>query len=283
MFKAFIIFTFLTFKVFAAESTSTSQLAPSSSKKLSDLFSLEFVLSAEQTKSFDSKETNGLYSTLKNSLLYRASKNDEFRLYASHVWERYDQNIRNMAYWELGEVMYRRKNILNQKDHFVSMNLELKNYWVMDSDIKEMWGFNGAFIPQAIFKKSFGRKLGTKVKLRRHYYDRNRATAGTLSKEDRIYVSGSYLFTNRFMFNAELKYRHKIYTGDHFSYRKFSYERKDVEITTIHPALIFFLNRETMFEVYAETVINDSTDERSTSNIMKDEQIFGAALYLAAF
>jgi hypothetical protein len=282
MFKILIALIFLTFNTFA-ESTSTASLAPKKTNSFSDRFSLEFVLSAEQTKDSESKEVNGLYSTLKNSLLFRASKNDEVRLYASHVWERYDKNIRNMSYWELAETMYRRKNILNQKDHFISMNLELKNYWVMDDDIKKLWGFDGAFIPQAIFKKSFGRKAGLKLKVRRHYFDRNRSTAGTLTKEDRIYFSGSYMFTRRFMFNAEMKYRHKIYTGDHFSYRKFAMEKENVEITTIHPSLLFFVNRKTMIEAYVETVINNSTDERNTSNLMKDEQVFGAALYLAAF
>lgn len=282
MFKVLIALIFISFNSFA-ESTSTRSMAPKKTNSFTDRFSLEFVVSAEQTKDSHTKESNGIYSTLKNSLLFRASENDELRLYASHVWERYDKNIRNMSYWELGEVMYRRKNILNQKDHFVSMNLELKNYWVIDEDIKKMWGFDGAFIPQAIFKKSFGRKAGLKLKLRRHYFDRNRSTAGTLTKEDRIYVSGSYMFTHRFMFNAEVKYRHKIYTGDHFSYRKFAYEKANVEITTLHPSLIFFVNRKTMIEAYVETVINESTDERSTSNLMKDEQVFGAALYLAAF
>ena len=282
MFKIVIALVFLSINSFG-ESTSTRSIKPKQSNSFTDRFSLEFVMSAEQTKDSNSKEVNGLYSSLKNSLLFRASENDEFRLYASHVWERYDKNVRNISYWELGEVMYRRKNILNQKDHFISMSLELKNYWVMDEDIKKVWGFDGAFIPQAIFKKSFGRKAGLKLKLRRHYFDRNRASAGTLTKEDRIYASGSYMFTNKFMFNAELKYRHKIYTGDHFSYRKFAYEKANVEITTIHPSLLFFVNRETMIEAYVETVLNNSTDDRTTSNLMKDEQVFGAALYLAAF
>jgi hypothetical protein len=282
MIKTLIIFFFLTLNSFA-QSTTVGNIKNESKKSFSDRFSLEFVLSAEQTKDSSTKEVNGLYSTLKNSLLFRATKNDEFRLYASHVWERYDNNTRNMSYWELGEAMYRRKNILNQKDHFITMNMELKNYWVIDKDIKKMWGFDGAFIPQAIFKRSFGRKIGTKVKLRRHYFDRNRESAGTLTKEDRIYVSGSYMFNRFMMFNAEMKYRHKIYTGDHYSYRKRGFEKANVEITTIHPAMLFFIGRTAMVEAYVETVVNNSTDDRSTSEIMKDEQVFGAALYLAAF
>lgn len=282
MFKTMIIFIFLIANSFAG-SAITGNIKNESKKSFSDKFSLEFVLSAEQTKDSHSKEVNGLYSTMKNSLLYRATKNDEFRLYASHVWERYDENIRNISYWELGEVMYRRKNILNQKDHFLSMNFELKNYWVMDSDIKKQWGFDGAFIPQMILKRNFGRKAGAKIKLRRHFFDRNRKTSGTLAKEDRIYLSGFYMFNRHVMFNTEMKYRHKMYTGDHFSYRKFAYEKANVEITTLHPSLLFFLGRKTMIEAYVETVINDSTDNRRTSQIMKDEQVYGAALYLAAF
>jgi hypothetical protein len=248
-----------------------------------DRIDLEFILSIEQTKDLKSHQSNGLYSTLKSSFLFKLSKNDELRLYGSHVWERYERNEGNATYWELGEFMYRRKNILNESDHFVDMSLELKNYWVMDKEIRKRWGFDGAFIPQVIFKRSLSRNIGLKLKLRRHYYDRNRNTAGVLTKEDRIYLSGSYMFNHWLMLNTELKYRHKIYTGYHFNYRKFEMERKNVEITIIHPSLLVFLNRTTMLETYVETVLNDSTSEKKITEQMKDNQVIGAALYLTAF
>jgi len=266
----------------ASETTIQRQHVSTSKKSLADKIDLEFVLASEQTKDNGTHEVYGLYTSLKNSLLFSATKNDEFRLYASHVWESYD-NDETQAYWELAEVMYRRKNILNQKDHFISMNAELKNYWVMDTKMKSRWGFSGAFIPQLIFKRSFTRGSGAKLRFRRHYYDRNRNSAGTLAKEDRIYFDTYYMFNRRFMTNVQLKYRHKMYTGDHFSHRKFAFEKKNVEITTLHPALLFFINREAMVEVYVESVINDSSDKRTTSNLIKDEQIYGAALYLSAF
>jgi hypothetical protein len=281
--KVIFLLIFILQSASAFSATNTAELAQKSSNSLLDNFSLEFVLATEQTLDSKTHEPNGMYTSLKNSLLYKASANNELRFYASHVWERFEENQGNNAYWELAEVMYRRKNILNQKDHFVNLELELKNYWVMDTDIKNQWGFDGAFIPQLIFKKSFGRKFGVKTKFRRHFYDRNRASARTLTKEDRIYLSSYYMFNRKLMFNAELKYRHKIYTGKAFSYRSFSVEPKDQEITTIHPGLYYFVNRQAMLEVYVETTLNDSTDERTSSNQIKDEQLFGAALYLTAF
>lgn len=283
MYKFLTLLIISTLGTFAASETTIERPHVSSEKNtIAEKLDLEFVLATEQTKDNGTHEVNGLYTSLKNSLLFSATKNDEFRMYASHVWETYDED-KTEAYWELGEIMYRRKNILNQKDHFISMETELKNYWVMDTKMKARWGFSGAFIPQVIFKKSFTRKSGAKLRLRRHFYDRNRNSAGTLAKEDRIYLDAYYMFNRRFMTNVQMKYRHKIYTGDHFSHRKFAFEKKNVEITTIHPALLVFLGRKAMLEAYVETVVNDSSDKRTTSNIIKDEQIYGAALYLTAF
>lgn len=266
-----------------AGSVLTHDLKTQKSKGLKEKFTLEFVYATEQTKDSSDQKINGMYSSLKNSLLFSATKNDEFRIYASHVWEQYNDYTDN-SYWELGEFMYRRKNILNPADHGVTLHTELKKYWVMDEETRKRWGFSGAFIPQVIVKKSISRNIGIKTKFRRHFFDKLNDKSSTLANEDRVYLSSYYMFNHSFMANVELKYRHKIYTDKHFSYRKFAYENKNVEITTLRPSLMYFVSRKAMIEAYVETVVADSSIvDRTNSELAQDEQVFGAAFYLTAF
>jgi hypothetical protein len=290
-----LILCLCTLPTYAVVNSSTSSYHPKQGNSFTGLFDLEFVLTSEQTKDIDDHEVDGAYTSLKTSFLYHLTPKDDLRLYVSAVNENFKKTKGDdETYLELAEFMYRRNQILNQKDHWVSMDFEFKNYYVLDYERRQRWGFNGATIPQFIFKKSFTPYAGVEFKVRRHFTHRTADQAGTLNAEDRLYLTPYMMFAHKLIVSTQLKYRHKRYKDEHVNYRKSNFSRrpfpeivmdgKDVEITTLRPSLMYFLNKSSMVEVYAQTVLNDSSDnERSTQNQMKDELLYGAALYLTAF
>lgn len=242
-------------------------------------FTLEFLLASEQVKSSSTHKVNGQYSSVKSSLLYTQSENDEFRLFASYVKEDYD-NYEDLNYFEFGELMYRRKGILNYTDHGVNLDFELKQGFVMDSKIRKYWGFDSESIPQIILKKRLPNQAGVEFKARHHFYHRNSTKNYTLAHEDRLYISAYQMFAEKFIFNFETKYRHKIYTGAHYSHELGGPIGINHEDLVIHPSLMYFFGHKILLEGYLETKINDSFDQRKISKLAKDELVFGAALYL---
>ena len=178
------------------------------------------------------------------------------------------------------------------------MEAELKNYRIIDEEIKERYGFDGSIIPQIILKKSWGRSLSAKLKVRRHFFQTNNDSYYTLDFEDRVYLSLAKVFNHRYMLITQLKYQHKIRKGNGLDYRfmelaefgrfgpdfsKVPEAKKHQELTTLHTGLTYFLNRSSMLEVYGETKVSNTYDKRDINTIAKDEFVLGTALYLTAF
>lgn len=275
-----LILALITFNVCAT--TSTTTLNTKGHDTSAEKLDLEFVYALEQTKESSSHQTNGSYSSLKTSLLYSLTSVDDFRLYNSFVYENYNK-MEDQKYFEFLEFMYRRKNILSEDEHGIVFNLELKYGSVIDREIKKRWGFDSEFIPQLILKKRFAYGQAIDLKLRHHFYDRNRKTAGTITNEDRVYLSYSKMFKYGIITNSELKYRHKKYTGKHYSYYRSGMQNKNVEDLTLHQSLLYLFNKKHMLELYFETKLNDTYDERPIKELAQNELIFGTAIYLTAF
>jgi hypothetical protein len=241
-------------------------------------FEWELVLASEQIKDSETASVSGLYTSFKNSFLYSLNPEDQFRLYGSYVIEHYN-NYHDKNYFELAEVMYRRKSLLNENDHFVNVDLELKHGVVIDPETRNYWGFNSETIPQLIIKKRIGNGYGIETKLRHHIYNRNTRKARALTNEDRIYLSAYKMFGHQFLINTELKYRHKIYTGKFYSYERGGMMNKNYEDLVIHPSLMYFYDRKTLIEGYVESKLNTSFDDKTWNQSAKDELILGAAIY----
>lgn len=280
--KKFFLILLICVASFAQEQTSSTTISKGEYNNVANKFSLEFVAATEQIKDSEKHDVNGLYTSLKTSLMYTLTEEDEFRLYNSYVIEDY-QKSETSKYFELLEGMYRRKGILNQADHGVSLDFEAKYAKVLDSKIKKYWGFDSETIPQIILKRKMENGFGLEFKARHHFYERNKNKSSTLSNEDRLYLSAYKMFNHSFIFNTELKYRHKIYTGAHFSHHRGGYQARNHEDLVLHPGLMYFLSRQALLEGYFETKINDTFDNRKLSKLMKDEFILGAALYLTVF
>lgn len=244
-------------------------------------FTLEFVLASEQTKN-SNNEVDGTYNKIDTSFMYSHNENNDLRFFVSSDYVTNEERDEVFT-WDLAEIMYRRKNILNEKDHFVTMNFELKNYRLLDSERMELYKFDGAFIPQAIFKKKLSRYSGVELKLRRHFYERNTKTASALSKEDRIYFTPWWMPNHSFILSTQFTYKKKMRAGDYFSYRSFSMRRATNERLYIHPGVMYFFSRKIMGEFYIESILNDSEDKRATADLIKDELVLGGALYVVAF
>lgn len=290
-FLAFLLMFFGAQPLFGQDAVVEAQIKSASVESVSskDSYShenhqltLEAVLASEQIKSYDKHQVNGLYTSLKTSLLYAMTDKDEFRLYASYVKESYEAD-EGKNYFELAEFMYRRKAILNYIDHGVNVDFELKHGVVLDTEIKKYWGFSAETIPQIIIKKRLPNAFGIEFKARHHYYQRNRNRPSTITGEDRLYLSAYKMFAEQFIFNTELKYRHKTYTGGHFSHHRGGYQNENHEDLVLHPGLLYFLTRQALVEGYLETKLNDTFDKRSTKVLARDELIIGAALYVTIF
>ena len=288
--------------IFANDTTITSKNVHKHSPKKNKSFTLEFLLATEQTKEIVSKKMDGTYTNFDTSLLHHLNENNEFRYFLSTRYidtkPKDDSNFGNELEMFFFELMYRRKNILTQASNGLYMEAELKNYRIIDEEIKERYGFDGSIIPQIILKKSWGRSLSAKLKVRRHFFQTNNDSYYTLDFEDRVYLSLAKVFNHRYMLITQLKYQHKIRKGNGLDYRfmelaefgrfgpdfsKVPEAKKHQELTTLHTGLTYFLNRSSMLEVYGETKVSNTYDKRDINTIAKDEFVLGTALYLTAF
>ncbi len=269
--------------------------------KRTNKLQLEFLLAAQQTRDIMTFERNGVYYNWDASLLYSQSSYNDYRLYLS---TRYIQNefFEEEFDWFFTELMYRRKSILTQHQHGVKLNAELKNYYILDVELRDMYGYNGAFIPQVILSRKFESGFKTELKLRRQFYHRNNTLNYTMSKEDRVYLSVSKMLGRRFLFNTMLKYQHRMRKGDDLNYRfaphfdklitygpygpdfsRVPIAKKDQEILTIHPGIMYFVTRKVMVETFFETQLLDSYRDLSTEELARNQFVFGTAIYISAF
>lgn len=303
-FIMFILFSLVSFSVFA-NPTSETTIKTKNNNSLKEKFDLEFLLTSEQTKNIVTKKMDGEYTKFDTSVLYKHDQNNEFRAFlATRYINTKMEDMGNRFQMFFGEVMYRRKNILTQSKHGVLLNAELKNYRIIDDEIKNDYGYDGATIPQLIFKKSWGRKLSAKLRVRRHLFHSNADYNYTLDHEDRVYLDLTTMFARKWMFNTQLKYQHKVRKGDGLDYRfmelaeykfnpmtrsgyldtsKVPTAKKNQEIVTLHSGFLHLFNRKTMLEVYGETKLSNTYDKRDVATIAEDEFVFGTALYLTAF
>jgi hypothetical protein len=308
-FITLLLISLATITTFANTNTSKTKVKPNFHTKTDKAFTLEFLIATEQTKEIYTKKMDGSYTKFDASLLQHVTKNDEVRYFLS---TRYVDSKAESAGNELevffAELMYRRKNILTESSNGLYMEAELKNYRVIDEDIKNDYAYDGAIIPQFIFKKNFGRVASAKLKVRSHFYQTNSDDNYTLEKEDRIYLSGAFMIGRRLLMNTQLKYQHKIRKGSGWNYRygdhfgelmdvsfnpmtrqmeiddsRIPKAKKHQEIVTLHTGPLFFLSRNSMIEVYAETKLSDTYDKRNLETIAREEFVLGTALYLTAF
>ncbi|MBT3984299.1 MAG: hypothetical protein HOE90_23290 [Bacteriovoracaceae bacterium] len=240
---------------------------------------LEFLILSQQLKDRKEHKPIGLYTKFDTSLLYSVTESDQVRLFQSSIYEYYGDKDdgENKLYPELAEAMYRRKKILNQKDQFIDLDLELKTYYVMDDDLRERWGYNGSFIPQLVAQKNILPWLHVKSKIRYHL---NYITSGeptTTRSEIRYYLSPTIIFSRQFMFNTELTYKHKIKN------RKTAYTNKFYDYLELRPSMLYLVSRNLMTEIYGETMLMRSHDGVTISETAGEEFVIGAALYLSVF
>lgn len=257
--------------------TETSINNSSHDQKVKDL-EWEFVVASEQIKDSEKAIVSGQYTTFKNSIVYSVTELDQLRLFGSYVIEHYN-NYHDKNYFEFAELMYRRKAILNETDHGVNLDFEMKHGIVIDTGIRNYWGFSSETIPQVILKKRLGNGFGVEMKARHHFFHRNILKARALTNEDRIYLSGYKMFAHQYLLNTEFKYRHKIYTGKFYSWERGGMMNKDYEEIVVHQSFMYFLDRKTMLEGYLESKVNTSFDNKSIGKSLKDELILGGTIY----
>lgn len=246
--------------------------------------SVEFVLSSEQTKDSKTHEVDGSYNKFDVSSLFSLTENDEVRLYGSALYITNDSpTYENELKGDLAEIMYRRKNILNEEYHGVYLESELKYYTLLDAPTRDLYGFDGAFIPQLIFKKRLGRSFSTELKLRHHFYNVNNNKLSTLNNESRIYFTPTYIITRSLFFSTTFKYQHKRRRGNSFSYRTRSSSPRRTDHLTAHAGLLYLVNHKFMIEGYAESEVMTSHDNQTLKEDWEKDYVLGAALYLTAF
>ncbi len=266
-------------------------------------FSLEFLISSQQTKNIVDNSHDGSYSNFDTSLLYSLDQNNEVRSYLSTRYIETQQEIEGFGnelelfFWE---VMYRRKNILTQADHGIYMQAELKGLQYIDPDITNMFGYDQTLIPQLIFNKRWGRALSAELKVRRHFNRTHSDDAYTPNFEDRIYLSASTFLSRRMMFYTQFKYQHKIRKADGLDWRfadLISFDpithrpdfsqvpeaKKHQEILSIHSSIMHFLSRKALVEFYAETRLSDTYNKQTIEEIAKNQFVLGTAFYITAF
>lgn len=275
-------------KLLLAATTTTSVATPertyyTTGKSNMDL---EFVLLSEQMKSRSTFEHAGTYNKLDTSFLYSPNKDEDLRLFLATVYEQ-NKGEENVQYFELAEFMYRMKDLMTEKDNGVKMDLELKSYYVTENDLRDRWGFGGAFIPQLIFKKKATSWLSLKAKVRQHVNMRKNAKSYTVKEQTRIYLSPTFIFTRKFMLNTELTWKHKnrvattSMPGSRF--RPSLNIPKKTDVIEIRPSFMYFVNRSFLAEVYTDTILAQSHDGKTINENLTDQMVYGVGLYWTAF
>lgn len=243
-----------------------------------DRLDIEMLLASEQTKDSETKEVNGLYTKMDASFLYKLSPKYDFRYYLSSVHlQQEDQDSEFNL--DLTEVMLRDKKFLKSYFPNSNMQLELKSYYLVDAKKRERYGFTGSFIPQLIVNHRTSKKSSIEFRARRHFYYHNNKTQ-TLRFEDRLYFTPYYFLNRKNFLGLQFNYRHKIYGGDYFSYRTFSVQKKNNEIFKIHPSYMHLLNKQTLIELYAETYLSNTADDRPMDEIAEDEFVLGFSAFI---
>jgi hypothetical protein len=245
---------------------------------------LEFIIATEQTKNEETHKVNGTYNKLDSSLMHSIDKDNDIRLFASAIYQQFDNTkLENNIRMDLAEFMYRRKNLLSQSKHGVNLDLELKNYYIVDQDTRKLYGFDGAFIPQIVMKRKLGSKLIVTLKLRHQFFFKNNANDSTLSEETRVYLTPTYILSRKLFLSSTFKYRHKIYNNNYFSYRYFKNMPKYYESLTSHIGALYLLNKKLLVESYVETKLMTSLEDQALNKNWDKNFVLGAALYITAF
>ncbi|HAZ12197.1 MAG: hypothetical protein A2X86_03080 [Bdellovibrionales bacterium GWA2_49_15] len=284
---AVILWNFLAFSLAensALANTSTASLDHGNGNGNAKKLTLEFVLASEQTKDNNTSEVNGTYNKLDVSALYSLAPDDELRLFSSALYiAQDDPAAEDQLRGDLVELMYRRKNLLNESDHGVRLEAELKYYQLIDSETKTLYGFDGAFIPQLIFTKYLTDSFLTEFKARHHFNNVTNDRASTLKRETRLYLTPTYVLTRSLFLSTTLKYQHKTRNGDYYSYRTSSFSPKSTDHVTAHPGLMYLINRQFLIEGYAETEFLTSNDHQTFKENWEKNYVLGTALYWTAF
>ncbi|PIP93427.1 MAG: hypothetical protein COW00_12065 [Bdellovibrio sp. CG12_big_fil_rev_8_21_14_0_65_39_13] len=237
---------------------------------------LEMVYTAEQTRDYQNFEQDGIYNQLDLSAVYSLTPKDDLRLYGSMLYQSYEDERKGEFTWDLAEFMYRRNNLLNEADHGVQLSIELKNYYLLDVDRRDRYGFDGAFVPQLIFKKHFTRKFITEAKLRHHFYYVNNGKESTLGNEYRAYLTPIYVITRNFFVMTEFKWRHKIREAKTFQPEK-------TDQVYVRPSMLYLANSKLLVEGYWSTELFKSHDNQVLAENWDKSGVFGLSAYITAF
>ena len=263
-----LAFLFVSNKGFSYSSQSTAAL----SKFINQPIELEVVNSIEQNKDRRTLKTNGFNNQFDTSLLYEISKKDEVRLYGSLMYSKFDGE-KSKTNMHLVEGMYRRKSLLRESKYGVNLDFELKNYVMLNKDIKEYSGSDGALIPQFIFSKHFNRKFHMEAKLRHMFYSQISDEASSLKNESRVYLSPTYIFSRWVMFNTTFTYKHVVRNGK----SRYSSEVRDrLKLT---PSIMMPINMNMMVQFYANTHLMESHDKSFIHPDWLKEMVAGVSVY----
>ncbi len=246
--------------------------------------SLEFILASEQTKDSKTFKVNGTYSKLDSSFLYSINNDNDLRVFASVLYLEHRSSLeKDRVLLDLTEIMYRKKNILEQSKHGVSLDLELKNYYILNFKNRSLYGFDGAFIPQLVIKKHIDRRVVAEVKLRHHFNFNNNGNDSTIKEESRIYITPTFILNKSLFLSSTLKYRRKITRSDHFSYRYNKYLPKITNTLNFRTGLMFLLSRKVLTEAYLESDLMNSGNKNTINQSWHKNYVLGAGIYLTAF
>ena len=276
----------LSLNAYAYNDTSSYQRANTPEKSP---LTVEAILSSEQTKDYSTGKHDGLYTKADLSAVYSLDRKNDLRLYVSAIHQLFDGSVKTYAgkssefSWDLTELMYRRNSIFNEKEHGVSMDLELKNYYLLDESRRELYGFDGAFIPQFIFKKHFGRRFVVEGRVRRHFYFKNNGNDGTLNYENRLYFIPTYVLTRKLFVSTQFKYKNKIRGAKYYSGRYRSMQPQVTDELIFRPSLMFLANRSLMLEGYWESTMAQSHDGQAFKEDWEKNGVLGFSAYFTAF
>jgi hypothetical protein len=276
-------------QAFAQQATTQSEESLETSSHKKKKFKLEAIITSESIKSRTSsnvngpslKDINGAITKFDVSALYSLTPNDHFRLFTS-VESLNQSETPDKTMWDLTEFMYRRSGVLTEASHGVLMNIELKNYYLMNEERREMYQYDGAFIPQLVFKKTFSRRLSGKLKLRRHFHYRNTSNETALRGENRVYLSGNAVFNRYVMSNLLFTYKHKQRGSSVVRNRgRATYTVSETDdILLVTPSLLFPINKTVMLQAYAESNIAGAHDGKTfREDIIQNHTSFGLAAY----
>lgn len=274
--KSFLLLLFIGIPQLAYSVTYSHTNGKSYYSRSTNPFNLEFLILAEEMKDRQTFKTSGIYNKFDTALTYSSSIFNDFRLFGAYVYQA-NHNEENDGYFELTEFMYRRNRIFSQRKNGFSMDLELKGYYVLDPRLRERWGFNSAFIPQIILRKRIRPWFSLSGKIRHHFNMRRGSQPWVTKEETRVYISPTFIFSRKFMFNTEFTWKHKNKVA------KSRYYADEIDLLEVRPSLMYMFNYSVMGEIYTDTTLMKSHDGSFISKTADDEMVYGMGLYLSAF